>query len=259
MILKKSLGQHFLHNPYYLGFIANSADIKKDDTVLEIGPGEGTLTEVLLTHGANVIAIEKDRRLIPLLQKRFAGQAVEIIEADALDFEIAKLKIKNFKVVGNIPYYITGALLKKFLSAKKQPDCLVFLVQKEVAERICAKSKVKSQKSKESVLSLSIKAYGTPKHIKMLPRGAFTPAPRVDSAILLVEHISRKNFKNAAHEKRFFELVRAGFAQKRKLLTNNLKTLLGPQHSDILKKVGISEKARAEGVPLEQWLELAKY
>jgi 16S rRNA (adenine1518-N6/adenine1519-N6)-dimethyltransferase len=244
MQTKKSLGQHFLRSLSYLNAIADAADVKAGDTVLEIGPGEGTLTAVLLARGAHVLAIEKDSRLIPVLKEKFAGKNIEVIEGDALELEIGDLNIKNFKVVGNIPYYITGALLKKFLAGDAQPSTLVFLIQKEVAERI-ARSK------KESILSLSVKVYGEPTYIKTVPRGAFAPAPNVDSAILRVADISRKNFINKKHEERFFELVKTGFAQKRKLLKSNLKPLLGERAETL-------GTARAEDVSLVQWLELSK-
>lgn len=211
MLKKKSLGQHFLHSPHYLAMIADAAHLQPGERVLEVGPGEGSLTEVLLARGARVSAVEKDSRLISFLQKKFereiSEKQFELYEADALEFEVKNIKNKKYKAVGNIPYYITGALFKKFLSAKHQPDALVFLIQKEVAERI-ARSK------KESILSLSVKAYGDVRYVKTIPRGAFAPAPKVDSAILAVENISRKNFEDDAYEKRFFELVRAGFAQK---------------------------------------------
>ena len=251
---KKSLGQHFLHNKHYLNMVVDAAPIQKGETVLEIGPGEGALTEALLERGAKVIALEKDHRLIELLREKFKGKKFEVIEGDALVFDISNTfsKTQKYKVVGNIPYYITGALFKKFLSEKSQPSTLVFLIQKEVAERI-ARSK------KESILSLSIKAYGTPKYIKTVPRGAFVPPPNVDSAILLVSNISRKNFKNAAHEERFFELLRAGFGQKRKLLVSNLKKLLGPDYASVLQNTGIDPKARAEDVALAAWLALSSY
>jgi 16S rRNA (adenine1518-N6/adenine1519-N6)-dimethyltransferase len=142
-------------------------------------------------------------------------------------------------------------LLKKFLSEKSQPSLLVLLVQKEVAERI-------ARSTKESILSLSIKVYGTPSYLKTVPRGAFSPPPTVDSAILKIADVSRKNFTAAAEEKRFFEIVRAGFAQKRKLLVRNLKKILGAESADILQNVGISKNTRAEDVPLEQWLALTK-
>lgn len=234
---KKSLGQHFLRSGAYLSAVAEAAHVHKGDLVLEIGPGEGTLTEVLVSRGAKVVAVEKDVRLIPILKSKFKNQKVEVIEDDALRYAISYhlSSSKNYKVVGNIPYYITGALFKKFLSAKHQPSTLVFLVQKEVAERI-------AREKKESILSLSVKAYGKPKYIKTVPRGAFAPAPKVDSAILLVEQISRKHFTNAAHEEKFFELIRKAFGQKRKMLRSTLN---------------IESNARPEDMPLEFWLELA--
>ncbi len=232
MYKKKSLGQHFLNSPHYLGLIADAVDIKPGETVVEVGPGEGTLTAQLLKRGAKVIALEKDSRLISFLKEKFAGEAIEVIEGDALEYDPPK----KYKVVGNIPYYISGALFKKFLTEKHQPSTLVFLVQKEVAERI-ARSK------KESILSLSVKAYGEPKYIKTVPSGAFAPPPKVDSAILAVRGISRANFTNAAHEKKFFELVKKAFGQKRKMLRSTL---------------GINSNERPEDLSLKQWLELAR-
>lgn len=234
---KKSLGQHFLHNRHYLNMVADAAHIKKGEMVVEVGPGDGALTAVLLEQGATVVALEKDSRLIALLQEKFAGKKFTVVEGDALEYEPA---FKTYKVVGNVPYYITGALFKKFLTAKRQPSTLVFLVQKEVGERI-ARSK------KESILSLSVKAYGNPLYIKTVPRGAFVPAPKVDSAIVAVEGVSRKHFASAAHEERFFELVRKGFSSKRKKLKNNLGAQAGELGNE-----------RAEDLTLDQWLVLSK-
>ena len=233
---KKSLGQHFLHSASYLNAVADAADIQQGETVLEVGQGEGTLTEVLLARGAKVIEVEKDSRLISFLQNKFAGKEFEVIEGDALDLKIENLNIENYKLVGNIPYYISGALFKKFLTTEHQPSTLVFLVQKEVAERI-ARSK------KESILSLSVKAYGTPKYIKTVPAGAFSPPPKVDSAILLVSDISRSNFKNAAHEAEFFALIKKAFGQKRKMLRTT---------------IGIDSSERPEDLPLATWLDLSR-
>jgi len=260
---KKSLGQHFLHSPHYLGMLADAAHIKKGNMVLEIGPGEGTLTKVLLEHGAKVIVVEKDRRLIPLLKEKFAKEVAAkkliIVEGDALEFDISNYlpKTEKYKVVGNIPYYITGALLKKYLTAKIQTETLVFLMQKEVAERITNHG-MQSKNPKESILSLSVKAYGQPAYIATVPRGAFAPAPKVDSAILAVTGISRRQFKNAENEERFFKLVRAGFAQKRKLLKRNLEKILGKDALLALKNAAIEENARAEDIPLEKWLALSR-
>jgi 16S rRNA (adenine1518-N6/adenine1519-N6)-dimethyltransferase len=247
MYKKKSLGQHFLHSQAYLNAVADAAHIQEGEVVLEIGPGEGALTAVLLERGAKVVAIEKDARLIPLLTEKFANKPFTVIETDALEFDTADLKTKKFKVVGNVPYYITGALFKKFLSCNPQPTTLVFLIQKEVAERI-------ARTKKESILSLSVKAYGTPHYIKTVPAGAFSPPPKVDSAILAVLNVSRQNFTSPAHEERFFEAVKKGFAQKRKFLKNNL----GAEFAEAFERSGLTDKVRAEDVPLAKYLTLSR-
>lgn len=261
ILKKKSLGQHFLHNTHYLQATANAAHIKKGARVLEIGPGDGALTEVLLAQGAKVVALEKDRRLIPLLRERFAEQAASgnfiVHEVDALEFEPDFPKEK-YTVVGNIPYYITGALLKKYLTPQKQPSALVFLIQKEVAERITNHG-VASKNPKESILSLSVKAYGSPKYVTTVPRGAFVPSPKVDSAILAVSGISRRHFSTKGQEERFFALIKAGFAQKRKLLKRNLERLLGENIAEAFTKADIAENTRAEDVSLEKWLVLCSF
>lgn len=249
---KKSLGQHFLRSQSALAAVAGAADITPNEQVLEIGPGEGALTEHLLKAGADVIAIEKDHRLIPVLQERFAHTTLTVHEGDALQIDPRTLDIAPpYKVVGNIPYYITGALIRKFLTLPMQPTRLVFLVQKEVAERI-ARSK------KESILSLSVKVYGTPKYIKTVPRGAFLPPPKVDSAILLIENISRAHFKNQAHETRFFDLLHAGFGSKRKLLIRNVEKVLGKSTAEAFIRAELAPNVRAEDVPLTKWLTLAQ-
>lgn len=249
---KKSLGQHFLRSEGALAAVTQAADLTKGERVIEIGPGEGALTAHLLRTGAHVTAIEKDHRLIPLLTEKFAGQPLTVHEADALETSLDSLDITPpYKVVGNIPYYITGALIRKFLTLKEQPSRLVFLVQKEVAERI-ARSK------KESILSLSVKAYGNPTYIKTVPRGAFVPPPKVDSAILLIEGVSRQHFKNTSHEQTFFDLLHAGFGSKRKLLIRNVEKVLGEHTAEAFIRAGIAPKARAEDVPLTKWLTLAQ-
>jgi 16S rRNA (adenine1518-N6/adenine1519-N6)-dimethyltransferase len=255
MLKKKSLGQHFLHNPFYLSLIADTANLTLGEVVLEVGPGEGALTSELLKRGARVVAVEKDERLIPVLKKKFAKQIkakkLSIIEGDALEISLSKAGIRGkYKVVANIPYYITGLLIRKFLSEKKPATSLTLLVQKEVAERI-ARSK------KESILSLSVKIYGEPKYIKTVPRGAFNPAPTVDSAILSVQNISRTYLKDAAAEAKFFTILKTGFGQKRKFLKRNLEKLLGSQGDALFKDANISPNARAEDVSLMQWVKLS--
>jgi len=255
---KKSLGQHFLHSQHYLRLIADTAQLNKDERVLEVGPGDGALTTEILARGARVLAVEKDRRLISVLAEKFAREIkndqLKIIEADILDLDVSQYFAKNqkYKIVANIPYYISGAIFKKFLSEAQQPSSMVLLIQKEVAQRI-------ARAKKESILSLSVKAYCTPKYVKTVPAGAFAPPPKVDSAILALYDISKKNFESEKQEKRFFELVRAGFAQKRKLLRRNLESVLGKSAEEKLKGVARASDARAEDVPLEKWLQISRF
>ncbi len=225
---KKSLGQNFLRSPKALKDIVDAARLEKGDLVLEIGPGEGTLTAALLQNENNVrvIAIEKDDRLIPILHEKFAIEIKEdrftLIHGDILELPLDSkelkslgIKDKNFKVVANIPYYITGAILPMLLGEKIQPSKAVVLVQKEVAERTVARD------GKQSILSVSVKVYGKASIAAKVPRGAFVPAPNVDSAVLVIDDISKDFFKKVS-EKDFFKVVKTGFAHKRKLLGTNL-------------------------------------
>lgn len=251
MQAKKHLGQNFLTSVPARIAIVKAGQVASGDTVLEIGPGRGFLTEELLKTEASIIALEKDADLIPVLRERFSSyKNFSLIEGDVLTEEPPK---KPYKLIANIPYYITGAIFEKFLSHARQPETLVVLIQKEVAERIVARDK------KESILSLSVKAYGEPKLVYRVHKGSFNPAPTVDSAVLAVYNISRKNFDNQYHEAVFFKTIKAGFAHKRKLLLSNLKD--GFPKRDLIsafENAGIKEKARAEDVTLSQWLKLSK-
>ena len=272
---KKSLGQHFLNSKHVLKQIIDAADIKKGETVLEIGPGTGVLTEALLETGAKVISIEKDGRAIELLRIKFevASQSgrLKVIEGDileenftAIDQNSKEISTNNkdesvlengkYSITANIPYYITGAILEKFLEHEPRPNKMVLLVQKEVAERIVTKD------AKESILSISVKAFGTPELVAFVPRGAFTPPPTVDSAILSISNISDRHFieKNVDIPK-FFAVLKAGFAHKRKYLIRNLEAII---EKDKLTKGWESQKfdtkVRAEDVSLDQWLEISR-
>ena len=265
---KKSLGQHFLNSKHVLEQIIAAAEIKKSEKILEIGPGTGTLTEALLETGANVVAIEKDHRAIDLLRIKFevasgSGQ-LRVIEGDILDTELLERKSFHhsifqsfnspYSVVANIPYYITGAILEKFLAHEPRPDRMILLVQKEVAERI-----VEINNGKESILSISVKAFGTPRIITKVPRGAFTPAPTVDSAILAITNISNDRFvENNIDISRFFEIVRAGFAHKRKFLMRNLEEVVGRDKVVIVwQKLKLDPQVRAEDISVDQWFLIA--
>lgn len=249
------LGQHLLTNSGIAHAVAKAADIEVGDRVLEIGPGKGMLTKELLVLGATVVAVEKDPAMVTVLHEKFAeeihNRQLMLHEGDARELTPDKLFPKGaYKVAANIPYYITGELIRQCLTAKNKPTALAFLVQKEVAERI-ARSK------KESILSLSVKAYGTPRYVKTVSKGSFNPPPSVDSAILAVQHISSKHFRDVSEEK-FFAVVKAGFAQKRKTLSGNLKKTFGESVTEALTLSNIPEKARAEDIALQEWLVLAK-
>jgi len=261
------LGQHFLTSTAIASAVAAAGSVMEHDEVLEIGPGRGILTEALLKKGARVTAVEKDPAMIEILKREFAreikNKTLVLHEQDIRDLLKAKsLHLQDpYKVIANIPYYITGELIRLFLTAEKQPAVIAFLVQKEVAERIVGNSK------KESILSLSVKVFGTPRYVKTVKRGSFSPAPSVDSAILSITDISRKNFtpiygcsaeELREREKIFFKVVKAGFAQKRKTLAGNLKRVFGERALGAMKKLNIPEKIRAEDVPLPQWLSLAE-
>ena len=255
---KKSLGQNFLKSQSALHDMVTSGNINSKECVLEIGPGRGALTEKLLETGAHVIAIEKDHELIPILSEKFkkeiTAKQFKLIEGDALEFnfESHKLKTKTYKLIANIPYYITGAIIRKFLSEiKTQPQAIVLLVQKEVALRIVTRD------AKESLLSLSVKAYGTPKFITKVPARYFSPAPKVDSAIIAITDISKKNFSKNS-EASFFKLIHAGFSHKRKVLARNLEAFCADKTkiSHAFSTLGLKNTVRAEEVPLEKWFAL---
>lgn len=257
MLPKKSLGQHFLTNTGIVSSIADAGMVSGSDTVLEIGPGKGILTSELLKRGAVVVAVEKDKELLPFLEEKFEKEIKEkqliLINDDILNFKTKnlKLKTKNYKLVANIPYYITGAIIRKFLTEEHQPKEIVLLVQKEVAERIVAKD------GKGSLLSISVKVYGNPQFIKTVKAGSFTPPPKVDSAILLIDNLSREPFRHISEE-RFFEVLHAGFAHKRKQLFGNLRAVFDEKIlREKMSACSIPENARAEELSVDDWKNLA--
>ena len=255
MLAKKSLGQNFLNNKTIIKKIVETGQVNSDDTVLEIGPGQGTLTAELLATGATVIAVEKDDRLIPFLSEMFAAEIKKgkftLIHGDILEIslETLKLKDKKYKLIANIPYYITGFIIRMFLETLIQPSRIVLLVQKEVADRITARDK------KESILSISVKVYGEPHNAGLVKAGNFTPKPNVDSSILAIRHITKDFFtKNAINEKEFFEIVRAGFLGKRKMLINTLSTLVPKEEvAKLFEQIRLSPKVRAEDITITDW------
>lgn len=248
---KKQLGQNFLTSIPARMAIVEAGELAREDKVLEIGPGKGFLTQALLDTGAHITALEKDRDLIPVLQESLGSKTnFTLIQGDALTYEPGQV---GYKLIANIPYYITGAILERYLTYPLQPSMMVVLVQKEVAERVCAKD------GKESILSLSIKAYGEPKLVYRVSRGSFHPIPTVDSAVLQIKNISRKHFANQYHEELFFKTVKAGFAHKRKYVLSNIQSVFPDKNmKTVFEKLDIPLNVRAENLPLATWLLLAK-
>jgi len=289
---KKSLGQNFLKSIPALNKIIETGEITKDDIILEIGPGKGALTAKLLEHAGLVVAVEMDRDLLVTLREKFSveikSRQLLLIEGDVLEFdldqEVSKFlsgprlmheyvspdHAKNlkplspttkqtslphkYKVIANIPYNITGAILKKFLTADIQPQLMVLMVQHEVAKRI--------MDPKGSLLSISVKAYGTPKLIMKVSARYFSPAPKVDSAIISIKNISRQLFVQSStlhsvSEERFWQVLRAGFAHKRKKLSSNLRELGNLISKEKLEQLS-AQNRRAEDMNLEDWMNLIK-
>lgn len=245
---KKSLGQNFLMHAKTAARIADVARLSPDSVVFEVGPGTGMLTHELLLRSKKVIALEADGELVEKMRHDLADDValgkLELIHGDVREFDLGTLPA-GYAVVANIPYYLTGELFRRFLEDDNQPSSMTLLVQKEVADRI-------ANAKKESILSLSVKAYGAPKREFIVPRGAFVPAPGVDSAVLTISGISRKYFRDRDQERRFFDLLHAGFGHKRKLLASNLMEAGVP-------KDAVPAGMRAEDAPLDFWLHLSAF
>lgn len=252
---KKSLGQNFLMHRQTAERIVKAAELTKGALVLEIGPGTGMLTKELLNLGYRVLAVEADFALIPELEATFERERGEgritIVAADIRSFDTETIQ-EPYHLVANIPYYITGEIIRQFLTAPNQPASMTLLVQKEVAERI-------ARSEKESLLSLSVKAYGTPKFCFTVPRGAFVPSPNVDSAVLRIGDIGRNSFSGREEEDGFFAMLHAGFAHKRKRLAKNLEDYTSKEEvAHAFSEIGLDQNARAEDLTLPTWLALLK-
>jgi len=253
MKAKKSLGQHFLKSKRAVAKIISAAQLTPDDVVLEIGPGKGALTKALLESGARVIAIEKDSDMIEVLEQMFAHEIksgrLTLIHEDILTWN-PNLEAGSWKLVANIPYYITGEIIRRFLSEVAQPERMVLLVQKEVATRIVARD------AKESILSLSVKAYGTPKLVMTVPARDFSPAPKVDSAIISITDISHDRLPSDNEEK-FFTIIKQAFSQKRKQLAGTIPPLVSKEMLiEFLTQQKLPVTARPEELSFEDWMKL---
>ena len=250
---KKSLGQHWLKDPEILADIAEAAELTGDDVVLEIGPGLGTLTSRLLARANSVTAVEFDADLARKLPGQFPGKKLTVVNQDILQFDLNQLP-KNYKVVANVPYYITSKIVEKLMTVENKPSIAVLLVQKEVAERIAAEA------GNMSVLSVSVQIFAEAELDIEVPRQFFTPPPKVDSQVVVLR--TRDNPLITSEDQRdFFRIVKAGFSAKRKKLRSSLSGGLGIDKSvaeELLKNAGISPDARAEDLAIEDWKKLLK-
>lgn len=248
---KKSLGQNWLKDPVALAAIAELASFSPDDTVLEIGPGLGTLTSRLLARAGKVVAVEFDAELARKLPKQFPGKNLEVIEADILSFDLSTLP-KGYKVVANIPYYITSRIIRKLMEAPNPPSISVLLVQKEVAERLAAEA------GEMSVLAVSAQVFAEVSLGPIVPAELFTPPPQVDSQVVILKTRDAP-LVLASEEKAFFQVVKAGFSAKRKKLRSSLSGGLRLSKSEVeqlLEQVGVDPDARAEDLSIKDWKRL---
>lgn len=245
---KKSLGQHWLHDEASLDAMLETADVGKNDTVLEIGPGLGTLTEKLLDSGAKVHAVEFDKDLLAGLNKKFGTDPNFTLEnVDILKFDLGRLP-SGFKVAANIPYYLTSNLLRMLCEADNHFSSAALLVQKEVAERVC------SGPGGMSLLSVAVQFYCIAELGPIVPAELFTPPPKVDSQILALKY--RGPLFEGVDQRNFFRIVKAGFSERRKMLRSSLSGGLGmskPETEELLSKAGIDPSLRAQALSLEDW------
>lgn len=263
----KALGQNFLVDQTILRRIAEAAQLTSEDVVLEIGAGTGALTELLARDAGHVVALELDQQLIPILEGELSGfDNVSIVQGDILGLDPAHLVQRvhqqhepsplPYKVVANLPYYITSAVLRRLLEADRRPDLMVITVQREVAERIVANP------GDMSVLAVSVQFYGDPELLFRIKPGSFYPSPDVESAVLRIDVYDRPPLPENEIDT-FFTLVRAGFSQRRKQLHNSLSAGLGErvskqQAAARLENAGIDPRRRAQSLSVEEWVDLTQ-
>ncbi|MGQ9598035.1 MAG: 16S rRNA (adenine(1518)-N(6)/adenine(1519)-N(6))-dimethyltransferase RsmA [Anaerolineae bacterium] len=255
---QKRLGQNFLMDPSALGRIIAAADLSPEDTVVEVGAGLGTLTRLLARHAGRVVAVELDARLVKVLTDRLADlRHLQIIQGDILSLSDLGVVHLGYKVVGNLPYYITSAILRHFLENEPRPRLLAVTVQREVAERIIARP------PHMSLLAVGVQFYGRPRIVARIPAGAFYPPPKVDSAVVRIDVSEQPTIPldQGLDPTDFFRVLRAGFGQKRKTLRNSLSAGLGIPPAQVEKALGlagIDPRRRAETVDLAEWAKLAR-
>jgi 16S rRNA (adenine1518-N6/adenine1519-N6)-dimethyltransferase len=250
---KKSLGQHWLHDRDMLMAIAEYAELTKDDTVLEIGPGLGTLTSELLRQAGSVVAVEFDANLARKLPGQFPGKQLRVVYSDILSFDLSTLPV-GYKVVANVPYYITSKIVQLLMTAKNKPSVVVLLVQKEVAERLAASA------GSMSILAVSAQVFADVSLGDTIPARLFTPPPKVDSAPVIMRTFQAPRFGNLP-EKDFFTIVRAGFSAPRKKLKSSLAGGLGMTREaaeTLLVAGAIPPESRAQALSIDDWVRLAR-
>jgi len=248
---KKSLGQHWLRDRDVLAGIAEEAGITAEDTVLEIGPGLGTLTSELLRRAQKVVAVELDGDLARKLPGQFPGTALEVVNQDILTFDLRVLP-KNYVVVANVPYYITSKIVQLLTTAVNKPRVIVLLIQKEVAVRMAAEA------GDMSILAVSSQVFAKVRLGEIVPAALFTPPPKVDSQVVILE-MRPEPLVSSENERAFFRIVKAGFSAKRKKLRTSVSSGLHiskPEAEELLIAAGISPENRAEDLSIEDWLRL---
>lgn len=247
---KKSLGQNWLTDETILGRIADAAEAGRDDFVLEIGPGLGTLTKVLAERAGKVLAVEFDKELAAKLNKKYKDSpTVKIVNEDFLQFNLSDLP-RGYKVVGNIPYYITSKIVQKLLTAENKSSRIVLLVQKEVAERLART---------DSVLGVSAQVYAEVELSGVVGREMFTPSPKVDSQVVTLTPLAQTIFGSGVSEKEFFRIVKAGYSERRKKLRSSLAGGLAiskQEAEEKLGRAGIDANLRAQDLSVEDWARL---
>lgn len=250
---KKSLGQHWLRDRDVLAHIADCADVQPEDTVLEIGPGLGTLTSELLRRADNVVAVEFDEELARKLPGQFPGKKLEVIQSDILAFDLSRMT-PGYKVVANVPYYITSKIVQLLLTAENKPSIAVLLIQKEVAQRLAATP------GDMSILAVSAQLFAEVTVGDIVPAEFFTPPPKVDSQVVILT-TRPTSLLGDLPEKDFFRVVKAGFSAKRKKLRSSLSGGLNiskEQVEQLLQSAAISQDVRAEALSIEEWMRLTR-
>ncbi len=260
--LSKSLGQNFLTDKHIIDRIIEAADIDAGDLIIEIGPGIGVLTREAAERAGRVVAVEIDRNLLPILEETLAGyDNVEVVNADILKTDvnriIAESDCRKATIIGNLPYYITTPIIMNLLERGVKADSMIFMMQKEVADRIRAGAGSKTY----GALSVAVQYYCSAELVTMVPKEVFFPAPKVDSAVLKL-HIRKDKPVELNDEAMFFRCIKAGFGQRRKTLANSLQGIGGIDKEEVkecLRSLGIEENRRAETLSIEEFAAIANY